>query len=192
MSKIRPQSRRGRRTAGGFVLVVGMLFLVIMTLFAVAMFRSVGVQESIAGNTRDKQRAFEAAHNAMKYGERWLGLGKGGTGTDCEASVTTATAPNGIQVCRAALARPMALPWATRADYRPPTMTVAAGGGMAGADINYQRQPGLYVQYLGATPDQRFQLYRVSAAGFGGNEDTAAVLQSTVEVGDGITDHGSL
>lgn len=191
MRKIRSRAWR-RQASGGFVLVVGMLFLVIMTLYAVAMFRSVGVQESIAGSTRDKQRAFEAAHNAMKYGEWWLGLGKGGTGVACEARVTTATAPDGIQVCRAALASPLVLPWATRADYQPPTMTVRAGGGMAGTDVNYQRQPGLHVQYLGASADQRYQLYRVSTAGFGGNADTAAVMQSTVEVGDGITDHGSL
>lgn len=190
-TRSRTLSQRGSGDRG-FVLVVGMLFLIIMSLFAVAMFRSVGVQESIAGNTRDKQRAFEAAYNAMKYGEWWLGLGNGGTGTDCEPKVTTVTVSSGIQVCRQPLANPMAVPWATRAEYKPVTMTVEAGGGMAGTDINYQRRPGLYVQYLGASPDRRYQLYRVSAAGSGGNENTAAVLQSTVEVGDGVTDHGSL
>jgi type IV pilus assembly protein PilX len=62
----------GRGTSQGYVLIVGLLFLLVLSLLAVSMMKSFGMQEKIASNTREKQRAFEAAQSALRYGEWWL------------------------------------------------------------------------------------------------------------------------
>jgi type IV pilus assembly protein PilX len=62
-----------RRTAQrGFVLISSILLLIVMTLLALAMFHSFGIQELIAGNVREKQRALQSAESAEQYAELWL------------------------------------------------------------------------------------------------------------------------
>ena len=177
----------------GFVLAVSLVFLVVLTLLALAMFRSFGLQERIAGNTRDKERAFEAAQSALQFGEWWLSQGTGGsTGTVCN-SVVNANTAGAMHLCSNALTTPSTPPWAARFEYVPPNMTVAGGGGLAASgDINYQGKPALYISYLGLSPDGLAQLYQVSAYGYGGNADTAAVVQSTYEMKTGVKDLGGL
>ena len=51
------------------------------------MFRSMGLDEKIAGNMRDKQRALNAAETAEQYAENWLSLGNGSNGVACTAVV---------------------------------------------------------------------------------------------------------
>ena len=58
MNVLRPRSpRRGARREAGFILVTGMMFLVVMTLLGLALFRSSGLLDRITANTRDKQRS---------------------------------------------------------------------------------------------------------------------------------------
>ena len=54
------------------VLIVSLLLLLVVTLLAVAMFRSMGVGSKIAGNVREKQRALHAAETAEEYAATWL------------------------------------------------------------------------------------------------------------------------
>src|ERR1700692_1127726 len=89
-----PQSTAGQR---GLVLVTSLLLLVVVTLLAVGMFRSFGLDEKIAGNVREKQRAVSAAETAEQFAEYWLASGHATTGTACTA-VVDSTAP---QVCNA-------------------------------------------------------------------------------------------
>ncbi|MGL1645792.1 pilus assembly PilX family protein, partial [Vibrio parahaemolyticus] len=44
----------------------------VMTILGIAMFRTLGTQERIAGNTREKQRSMYAADSAEAYAEWWL------------------------------------------------------------------------------------------------------------------------
>jgi type IV pilus assembly protein PilX len=174
----------------GFVLLSGLLFLVLLTLLSVAMFRSVGLQESIAGHTRDKQRAFEAAQTALQYGEWWLTQGVPGMGVACSGVVNGNTVA-AMRVCADPLQNAATLPWPTRIEYQPPSMAVAAGGGLAAdGDVNYQARPGLHLHYLGMTPDGLGLLYQVSASALGGRSDTAAVVQSTYRIASGVKDLG--
>ena len=166
----------------GIALITSLLILVIMTLFALSMFRSFGLTEKIAGNTREKQRSLQAAESALQYGEWWLTQGNGTTGTTC-STVYNANVPGNVQTCSNALVNPITLPWAARGDYLPPTMTVAAGGGLAASgDINYVSQPSLYITYLGLDPSGKSLLYQVTAAGYGGSANGASVLQSTYAI----------
>ena len=182
------------RRSRGFVLIVGLLYLVVLTLLSIAMFRSFGLQERIAGNTRDKQRAFEAAQSALQYGEWWLGQGNGSSGITC-TGVVNGNVVTSMRVCSNALVDPVTTwPWPVRTEYVPPNMTVAVGGGVValGGDINYQAKPGLYLSYLGLTPNGLAQLYQVTAFGSGGNADTAAIVQSTYQIKAGVKDLGGL
>lgn len=173
----------GHDAQRGIALVTSLLMLIIMTLLALSMFRSIGLDESIAGNTREKQRSLAAAQGALDYGEWWLSQGNGGAGNTCTTVYNANTIAN-MQVCTNALANPTTLPWSARGDYLPPTMTVASGGGVVspGGDVNYYAKPSLYVQYLGLDPTGKTQLYQVTGAGYGGSANGASVVQSTYAV----------
>lgn len=162
----------------GFVLITCLLVLVIMTLLALSMFRNFGLTEKLAGNTREKQRSLQTAQSALHYGEWWLNQGNGDTGAVCNA-VYDANVLANMATCSNVLSSPTALPWAARGDYLPPSMTVAAGGGLnVTGDINYISKPSLYVSYLGLDPTNKSMLYEVTAAGYGGSANSASVVRS--------------
>lgn len=71
---IRPIKARdaGGRFQRGAVLVVGLVFLLLMTLIGVTAFTVATQEERMAGNTRDRLRAFEAAEQALRECERHL------------------------------------------------------------------------------------------------------------------------
>jgi len=194
MKNTRRFLKASRRGARGYTLVIGMLMLLVLTLLALAMFRSSGLQERIAAGTRDKQRAMEAAQSALQYGEWWLGQGNALTSVNC-ANVNSGNTLSNMRVCSNALASPAALPWTAGSTYLPPSMTANGGGGLAGAsspsgDINYAARPGLYITYLGLNGAGLAQLYQVTAYGYGGDATTAAVVQSTYQLVSGAKDLG--
>jgi type IV pilus assembly protein PilX len=187
MSAIRfrraPQRPRRER---GFILVTGLLFLVVMTLLGLALFRSSGLLDRLTANTRDKQRSFEAAQASLEYGYWWLNTpAGGGDGKTC-ATNTNATVAT-IHVCTEALSTSLTsiatLDWISKAfAYTLPNMTVVAGGGgmnAAGTDINYQAPPGLYLENLGLSSDGKTTFYQGTAYGYGGDMNTASVVRST-------------
>lgn len=179
----------------GYVLIVGLLFLLVASLLAVAMLKSFGIQEKIAGNTREKQRAFEAAQSALRYGEWWLSQGNGSSVSSCSGVVrVTANDWSNLKICADALPDPTRLPWTTaRVDYLPPFMKVADNGslgGMRGGDINYAAPPSLHIHYLGQSRDGVSKLYAITGAAHGGSTSAAVVVQGTYQVGVGIKDLG--
>jgi type IV pilus assembly protein PilX len=184
-----------RRRPRGFALITSLLILVVVTLLAVGMYRSFGLQEKIAGNTLEKQRSFQAAQSALQYGEWWLGQGSGGTGIPCTGVLDGNAAAN-MRVCLNPLAAPATLPWSARLDYTPPGMTVQANGGLnAGStglvgDVNYAAKPSLHISYLGLGPDGKSMLYQVTGAGYGGSSTSASVVRSTYAMGFRTTDLG--
>jgi type IV pilus assembly protein PilX len=168
----------------GFVLITGMLFLVVMTMLGLALFRSTGLMDRISANTRDKQRSFEAAEAALQYGAWWLSTAGGGSSVSCAANVNQTVA--NLHVCTEALSSSIAtvaaLGWtATAYAYTPPGMIVAAGGGLAsgGTDINYQKPPGVYIENIGLAPTGSAQFFQLTAYGYGGDINTVSVVRST-------------
>lgn len=167
----------------GIALITSLLMLVLMTILALAMFRGFGLQEKIAGNTREKQRAFQAAENTLRYGEWWLAQTMVGSGVVCTASVTINSASD-MRACSNQLTN-LIDPgtWTGQSFYKPPAMVVATGGGTVtdgsgNKDVNYAQVPGLYVAYIGLSPNGQQTLYSVTAAGYGGSSTSAAVIQS--------------
>jgi len=181
------RSARARRPEQGFVLVTGLLFLVIVTLLGLSLFRSSGLMERVSANTRDKQRAFETAQAALQYGEWFLGNAASQVTSACTTTTGKTTAT--LHVCTEALAPSRdtiaALGWQPSAfTYTQPNVTVVAGGGLnaSGTDINYQAPPGVYIEDLGLMSDGKTELYQVTAYGYGGNADTSSIVRSTYKV----------
>ena len=180
--------RRSQAAQRGFVLVTGMLFLVVLTLLGLAMFRGTGLMDRISANTRDKQRAFEAAESALQYAEWWLGNGGGGQGSTCSGmgKVSGMTKAN-VHTCSNPLpaAYTATVPFSDAFTYTPPGIQATGGGGMSStnaSDVNYAFLPGFYIEYLGLNANGTKQYYQVTAYGTGGNSDTASVVRSTYAV----------
>lgn len=186
---------RGPHAARGIALVTSLLLLLIITLLALSMFRSFGIQGRIAGNTREKQRALLAAEAAQQYAEFWLSAGLGSTTSDTNC---TSTANNWLnanlgqgQICSNALASVTTVPWTVGGQqvgvyYNPGlALTIGAAGAAAGS---YALTPAFYIADLGASAtDAGSEVYQIDAVGYGGNANTVAVVESTYEVGSGVT-----
>jgi type IV pilus assembly protein PilX len=163
----------------GMVLITSLLLLVVVTILAIALFRSFGIDEKIAGNMREKQRALQAAMTAEEYAESWI------TSPNVTAAITCAAGPTVSytvgQVCTTAsgLTNPSALPWPTGVTYTPATMPTGANG--------FANPPIYYVTSLGPPASGTGTVYQIDAAGYGGSANTAAVIESTFLVQSGVT-----
>jgi type IV pilus assembly protein PilX len=181
-----PRSRQA-----GMVLVTALLMLIVVTILAVAMFRSFGLDEKIAGNLREKQRALSAAETAEQYAEYWLTVDSGSATAapiTC-SSLVPFTAP---QICSNPLTTPAALPWQVGGNtvgvtYTPPAMTVNTTIGPG----SYYATPAFYITYIGPSPGGLGKIYQIDAQGYGSSPDTIAVVESTYIVQTGIKDLGS-
>jgi type IV pilus assembly protein PilX len=160
------------------VLVTTLLLLVVVTILAVSLFRSYGLDEKIAGNLREKHRAVSAAETAEEYAEWWLAAGNGTTGVTCTSPVPMSA----ITVCSNALTTPTQLPWASGTTYQPSLPTLMPlNGGLGGGQNTYVAPPVFYITYLGPWPAGNAQgtVYQIDAVGYAGSPDTAAVVEST-------------
>ena len=158
----------------GMVLITALLLLIVVTLLAVSMFRSFGLDERIAGNVREKQRALNAAETAENYAEYWLTNGNSSTGTSCTAFVSSTVG----QVCSNPLTTPTQIPWAAGVHYIPvvgTAMNITTAGGQG----TYYGTPSFYISYLGVSPNGLGNIFQIDAVGYGGSSDTAAVVEAT-------------
>ncbi len=181
---------RGRRTAPpterGLALVTALLLLVVMTILAVGMFRSTGLQDKIAGNTREKQRSLHAAESAQAYAEWWLTTSSGVNtlAAPVVCNTTSSADQNLTQVCSNALANPSdPASWTGMGNtYTPPGLTVGTGG----VDT-YISTPIFNISFLYAKPfdtvtKTQTAFYQIDALGYGGTNAAASVVESMYEV----------
>jgi type IV pilus assembly protein PilX len=185
---IKQANRRAINPQGGMVLVTSLLLLIVVTLLAIGMFRSFGLDEKIAGNVREKQRALNAAETAEEYAEYWLAHGNSSNGVACSGGIVpSATA----QVCSNLLVAPTQIPWPAGYSYLPTVtsaMSISANGGLG----TYLSAPAFYIGYLGPTPNGLGSIYQIDAVGYGGSVDTAAVVEATYIVQSSTKDLGGL
>ena len=181
-----------RPSERGYALLMALLILVISALLAVSVYRSFGLQGRIAGNTLDKQRAYQAAESTLRFGEWWLTQGGAGSGVAC-AGTFDANQVKNMRVCDTLMTTQSAaaLPWSVGGTYTPNSLTVQAGGGQTAAgDVFYASSPMVYIAYIGPGPDGRSQLYQVNAVAYGGSATTATVLQSTYQMSQRVRNLG--
>ena len=186
----------------GMVLIASLLLLLVVTLLAVAMFRSMGIDSKIAGNVREKQRALHAAESAQQYAEWWL-TSNGNAAiapVGCNA-VLSANLGQG-QICNSTLQslniNPATIPWKigtapVGVTYFPAGMNVTGvtAAGTSAANT-YGASPAFYIGILGPAADGQGIVYQIDAVGYGGTQNTVAVVESTYEVGSGVTNRGGL
>jgi type IV pilus assembly protein PilX len=182
----------------GIVLISAMLLLIVVTIIALSMFRSFGVQEKIAGNTREKQRALQAAVSAEQFAEFWLSsTGAAATPVACD-SVLNANIGQG-QICSNKLPLVVAnndvtaVPWQiglafVGVDFTPPNMQISATTSVSTANVlnpTYVAPPRFYISDMGKPADATLkggEIYQIDAVGYGGASTTAAVVESTYVV----------
>lgn len=184
-----------KSTQLGMVLITTMLLLVVVTILALAMFRGVGLEERIAGNTMEKQRAVQAAVSAQQYGEQWLASNVSSSpAVDCSATASSSSgAPT---ICTNILANSLdsgapvsTVPWniggaAVGYSYNPVNgsanyFPISTSGGLN----TYAAAPVMYISLLGqdATLSNAVD-YRVDAWSYAGAQSTVAVVESTYQI----------
>lgn len=161
----------------GAVLVVGLIFLVLMTLIGVTAFSVATQEERMAGNARDRLRAFEAAEEALRA---------------CEGRLRVMTAAESLGYPPPAYPEMYALP-AGNDPEKAESMNWASDPShqLSGID-GVAEQPRCISQRLGSATlpsvSQRAELpqssattfaYQVTARGVGANRNTVVLLQST-------------
>jgi type IV pilus assembly protein PilX len=181
----------------GMVLISSLLLLMVVTIFAMSMFRSFGVEERIAGNTRDKERARSAANTALQYAEWWITQNNWTNTTTCAPAVLVA--PTQGQICNppqlpnvfnivalnAAVPNVANVPWLSGVQeigtkYTPPGMNVTNA---AAADY-YFGPPRFYISYINNfyLGSHCGNVYQVDAWAYGGSPNTVAVVESQFEI----------
>jgi type IV pilus assembly protein PilX len=178
--------RKAPDSQRGMVLVTALLLLIVVTLLAVGMFRSFGLDEKIAGNSREKQRALSAAETAEQYAEWWLSQGNSSTGVACGAGMVTAPV-----VCNNILTNVTQIPWAAGVTYVPTVGATVMNTTTTGATY-YAGTPTFYISYLGPSVGGLGSIYQIDAVGYGGSADTAAVVEATYVVQSSTKDLGGL
>jgi len=193
------QQRAAQR---GMALIASLLLLVVITILGIAMFRSFGLQEVVAGNTREKTKAVQSAESAEEYAEWWLtenGAVNATAGVTCGAGVLNANT-NNIQICSNTLASAVAdvsvVPWMiggseSAVAYTPPYLSV---GGDA---INiYSQAPRFYISYLSgsynATIGAQTNNYTIDAVGYGGTLQAVAIVEAGYTVTQIFSTTGNL
>lgn len=168
------------RRQQGAVLAFALVFLIVLTVIAVANMETTILEERMAGNMQDYNMALQAAESALEVAEDWL----------ADQILLPATSNNGTTtVWRVDSPDPDADtdPWWAERDaawWNTNGLGVAGLNGLAAQprylieEIFVSVQGQSVVQGTGDPPPQRIY-HRVSARGVGGNANTEVMLQTT-------------
>jgi type IV pilus assembly protein PilX len=180
----------------GMALISSLLLLLVITILGIGMFRSFGMQERIAGNTREKEKALHAANTAETYAEWWLTANSGAnatTGTPCGALVNVSATVAGGQVCSNSISTIATngvgvVPWIGSTGsgssseiavaYTPPNFTLETSTGVLNS---YYEAPRFYISFLSTSnprPSITTNIYQIDAVGYGSNPNSVAVVES--------------
>jgi len=198
-------SVRPRGTQRGVALIAAILLLVVMTLLALSMFHSFGIQELVAGNVREKQRAVQGAEAAEQYAEIWLTYPGNvlSNSVDCSAAsvgLVPYSATSVPYICM----KPVALiddaltastvPWKVGGAevgfvFFPGANTGPGAGATSTGDMivstsgilnSYYQPPRFYIGLVSYTAIQA--LYRIDAWSYAATQSTPAVVESNYVV----------
>ncbi|MGH8317013.1 MAG: pilus assembly PilX family protein [Steroidobacteraceae bacterium] len=177
------------------VLITSLLLLLVVTILAIAMFRGVGLENRIAGNVMDKQRALQAATSTENYAEQWLVYNVTSTPpVICTPAMFTDT--NTPMICNNLLAlstdalSPLVVPWNIGGSpvgytYNPATgsTTTLFPVSATGAVDSFYEPPTVYIASLGSdATNPRNADYQIDAWSTGGSSGTVAVVESVYQI----------
>lgn len=192
----------------GYILITSLVFLLVLTLLGVALLTGVTLEETMAHNMREKQRAIAAASAAARGVENYLAQvpvlpipGANPTASPTALAVYTPTAVSSLDLAANASWRPEAgysiedtagAPYATW-PFNDPNV-YGTGVSVGGTTIEYAEAPQLIVQQLPTTPLTGDNLaaigasygvtpvpptYLITAWATGGSPHAVAVIQET-------------
>lgn len=178
-----------RTTQNGAVLIVSLLMLLIMTIIGVAGMSSTVLEEKMANNNRQKHIAFQSASSALREAELWM-ITNVTTLTELETQFSGT--PNELYWSRRLTpASNMRLSpitdvldrnsWAVGNSAIPPSTLVSGT----------ENPPRYLIEYVGrigevpldyTNPDNREYAFRITAIGWGMDNTTTYVVQSTLRM----------
>lgn len=169
----------------GFVLVMALVFLALLTIIGVTAMGTTSLEEKMAGNMKDRNLAFQAAESALLAAERWY-----------EVQTTKPVFPdtaNGLYVTdsTSAVTNWDAVNWSSaNVVTYPCTPTLTSGCGSGVDKVN--TQPKYIIEDLGELPEEKGSIVsptdykgkgstiaRITARGTGGTDAAVSMVQST-------------
>jgi type IV pilus assembly protein PilX len=166
----------------GVVLVIGLVMMLLLTIIGMASIRGSDLQERMAGNSRDRNLAFQSAEAALRTAELILqqaslpSFGAYSTNTGYYQDLNVAGSNSPADWVAEWETKSVELPAATLEGVsKPPryvieeiTVTAAAANPGSGADQESLDKIGGNSEY-----------YRITSRGLGGTQDAEVILQST-------------
>jgi type IV pilus assembly protein PilX len=184
MKRLHGKARLARpRGECGMALITGLLLLLVVTIIGLSMFRSYGMQEKIAGNSREKDRALNAAISAQQLAESWLVSPIAPTtGGLCTSGLVSS---NVGQACSNMPDNGFAAPWTIGgvgpAGVRDDNFAGQIISAAAPTQGTWYQPPQYYVTWLGTSAGGN-NYFQIDGAGWGGTSNSFAVVESTYEV----------
>lgn len=170
MKTMHPSGRRER----GAVLVVGLIFLVMLSLLGVAAYSVATQEERMSGNTRERIRSFEGAEASLRDCESLLTGAGGLPAFDGSGGAYTAPAADQTQIFET-------IDWTNDAAVR----VLPAGAAIPGVALQprciVERVQDIEVRPEIGTlkPRETLTVYRITAVGYGANDRTMTQVQTT-------------
>lgn len=176
-------SRLTHRREAGAVLVVGLVMVLLISIIGISAIRGSNLQESMAGNIRERNLAFQSAESALRVGEslvsdqssRPVMTNSGGLYSDTyvmpTTSILTFTEANWKEAARVKIASLNLQHVSHEPTYVIEELNpdIGIGAAMEGSAIDLEG-----MQNTGdITP------YRITARGFGASENAIKTLQTT-------------
>ncbi len=164
-----------KKRQSGSVLVVGLIILLALTLLGIAGMQTTTMEERMAGNTRNRDLAFQAAEAALREGESFLQA----------AFLPPFENSNGLYQYPdpASVEEPLwkSIDWSAEADdhieYAEDIEGVAQNPRYIIEELPPKAEPGSSL--AADEPVSESKLYRVTARAVGGTEKAVVILQTT-------------
>lgn len=143
-----------RRRQKGVVLIIALVILVLVTLVGLSTIRTTTMEEKMAGNSRDRDKALQAAEAVVQA---------------CLAQLDAGTYVGTVHTPAAAPATPL---WEVSGNW---VVSSVASTAVNIANAGLAQDPRCLVEALGATTGS----YRVTGRAVGGSAETVVMLQAT-------------
>jgi len=164
-------ARGALRPQRGIALIIGLIILAVLSMIGVAAFSISTQEERMAGNSRDRMRAFEAAEAALRSCEDFVQATGAGFGTSGQAGMYVA--PSSDQPSKAE----------SITDWTDPTQVFQL---TTVANPEWSRRPACVAEYFTVpqgiitpgVPPSTANMAHITAQGFGLNSSTVVRLES--------------
>lgn len=142
---------------GGAALIISLIFLLLMTLIGVTSMQTTTLQERMAGNSRDRNLALQAAEAGLRQGELWLGTAANRNTADIATALSAPATWDG------------SAPHGTAPGFTP---------ALASNPVFYVGPPTQAIYGISSSSMTTEDFYPVTAYAEGGADTTVVILQS--------------